>query len=216
MSTLRTSSEAGPSSSGSQTPTLMPPDPPMSRDPDESRALTFRVYKEVWDEFNKWKVENCEQQLLLLQKPLPPPAAAEDALLEASNLREGEPGEVEIIYLCESEDEIPLHPGGSTVLMCETVHLELPTDFAPHPRYESCTPAVQSIAFRLSSHAEDALLILPFVPYADDPTFDAKAYLEMYAGKRFAWEELGDPDGMQLALTYLWLLLDPSPWYQWR
>src|SRR6266702_568251 len=165
MSTLRTSSEAGPSSSGSQTPTLMPPDPPMSRDPDESRALTFRVYKEVWDEFNKWKVENCEQQLLLLQKPLPPPAAAEDALLEASNLREGEPGEVEIIYLCESDDEI---------------------------------------------------LLLPFVPYADDPTFDAKAYLEMYAGKRFAWEELGDPDGTQLALTYLWLLFDPSPWYQWR
>src|ERR1700761_9534486 len=99
------SSEAGPSRLGSVTPTLVPSDLPMNRDPTESRALALQVYKEVWDEFNKWKVENCEQQLLLLQKPLPPPAAAEDALLEASNLRDGgEPGEVEIIYICESED----------------------------------------------------------------------------------------------------------------
>ncbi|KAH9164585.1 hypothetical protein EDB89DRAFT_2077985 [Lactarius sanguifluus] len=170
----------------------MPPDPPTNRDPDESRALAFQVYKEVWDEFNKWKQENCKQQLLLLQKPLPPPTAAEDALLEASNLRDGEPGEVEIIYLCDSEDDVPLHPGGSTVLMCETVHLEPPSDFTPHPRYESCTPAVQSILLRPSSAAEEAFTILPFVPYADDPTFDAKEYLEMH--ERFAWEELGDPD----------------------
>ncbi|KAH9025966.1 hypothetical protein EDB85DRAFT_1981141 [Lactarius pseudohatsudake] len=189
MNTLR-SIEAGPSSSGSQTP--IPPDPPTNRDPDESRALAFQVYKEVWDEFNKWKQENCKQQLLLLQKPLPPPAAAEDALLEASNLRDGEPGEVELIYLCDSEDDIPLHPGGSTVLMCETVHLELPTDCTPHPRYESCTPAVQSILLRPGSVAGEELSILPFVPYADDPTFDAKGYLGMHT--RFAWEELGDPD----------------------
>ncbi|KAI9462879.1 hypothetical protein BJY52DRAFT_1255768 [Lactarius psammicola] len=196
MNTLRASSEAGPSSSGSRTPTLMLPDtlpdPPMCRDPDESRALAFRVYKEVWDEFNKWKVENCEQQLLLLQKPLPPPAAAKDALLEASNLRDGQPGEVEIIYLCDSEDEVPPNPGGSTVLMCETVHLELPMEFTPHPRYESCTPAVQSIAPRIGSAADNEIEVLPFVPYADDPTFDAKAYLGTF--KRFAWEELGDPD----------------------
>ncbi|KAH9059794.1 hypothetical protein EDB87DRAFT_1809770 [Lactarius vividus] len=170
----------------------MPPDPLTSRDPEESRALAFQVYKEVWNEFNKWKPENCKQQLLLLQKPLPPPAAAEDALLKVFNLRDGEPGEVEIIYLCDSDDDIPLHPGGSTVLMYETVHLEPPTDCTPHPRYESCTPALQSIVFRLGSAAGEELTILPFVPYADDPTFDAKAYLGMH--KRFAWEELGDPD----------------------
>ncbi|KAH9164584.1 hypothetical protein EDB89DRAFT_2016838 [Lactarius sanguifluus] len=191
MNTLRTSSEAGPSSYGSQTPTPMP-HLPTSRDPEESRALALQVYKEVWDEFNKWKQENCKQQLLLLQKPLPPPAAAEDALLEASNLRDGEPGEVEIIYLCDSEDDIPLHPGGSTVLMCETVHLELPTEFTPHPRYESCTPAVQSIALRPGSGAEYELDVLPFVPYADDPTFDAKAYLGTF--EWFGWMDLGDPD----------------------
>ena len=198
MDTLQSSSEAGSSSSGSPTPTLMPSELLMNRDPDETRALVLGVYKEVWDEFNKWKVENCEQQLLLLQKPLPPPGAADDALLEASDLRDGEPGEVEIIYLCDSEDDIPLHPGGSTVLMCETDHLELPPDFAPHPRYESCTPAVQSIAIRPGSSAENDLDVLPFIPYADDPTFDVKAYLGMF--EFFAWEHLGDPDGMQLGV----------------
>ena len=195
MDTPPASSEAGPSRSGSPTPTLMPSEEPMSRDPKEIRALSFQVYKEVWDEFNKWKVENSDQQLLLLQRPLPPPGAAEDALLEAFDLRDGEPGEVEIIYLCESEDDIPLHPGGATVLMCETVHLELPPNFAPHPRYESCTPAVQSIAPRPGAEQNEHI-ILPFAPYADDPTFDAKAYFRLF--ERFSWEELGDPDGMQL------------------
>ena len=194
MNTPRASSEAGPSRSESLTPTLMPSDLPISRDPDESRALALQVYKEVWDEFNKWKVEYCKQRLLLLQKPLPPPAATETALLEVANLRDGGvPGEVEIIYICDSEDDIPLRPGGSTVLMCETVHLELPEDFEPHPRYESCTPAVQSIAFRPGSDAENELDVLPFVPYADDPTFDAKAYLAQF--RYFGWEDLGDPDG---------------------
>ena len=210
MDTPQDSSETEPSRSGSQTPTLMPSDLPTSRDPDECRALAFQVYKEVWDEFNKWKVENCEQQLLLLQKPLPPPAVAEHTLLEEFNFRDGsEPGEVEIIYLCNSEDDIPLSPGGSTVLMCETVHLELPPDFAPHPRYEFCTPSVQSIAPRPGSVAWAELDTLPFVPYADDPTFDAKEFLGMFTW--FAWESLGDPDGMQLSLTYLWLFPDLSP-----
>jgi hypothetical protein len=206
MDTPGPSDEAGPSRSGSVTPTLMPSDSPMGRDPDECRALALHVYKEVWDEFNKWKVENCKQQLLLLQKPLPPPTVVEETLLEEFNLRDGsEPGEVEIIYLCESEDDIPLNPGGSTVLMCETVHLKLPLNFAPHPPYEFCTPSVQSIAIRPGSAAEFELDVLPFVPYADDPNFGAKAYLREF--KWFGWESLVDPDGMQLASMYLWSYL---------
>ncbi len=178
----------------------MPSNPPISRNPDEIRTLVLQVYKEVWDEFNKWKPENCQQQLLLLQKPLPPPAVAEDALIESLNLRDGEPGEVEVIYICETEDDIPLNPGGSTVVMCDTVSLELPKlptgeDFDKHPCYEFCTPAVQSIANRVGSAAEAEVETVPFVPYADDPKFNVKSYLSNY--KNFAWEQLVDPDGMQ-------------------
>jgi hypothetical protein len=162
----------------------------------EKRALALRVYKEVWDEFNKWKAEDCKQQLLLLQKPLPPPEVAQASSSVASALRRSEPGDVEVIYLCDSKDDVPLDPGGATVLMCKTIPLKLPTDFAPHPRYESCTPSVQTVGLRLECAAHDEIETAPFVPYADNPAFNAKAYLNQF--RRFAWEELVDPDSESL------------------
>ena len=159
----------------------------------ENKALAFRVYKEVWDEFSKWKVEDCKQQLLLLQKPLPPPEIMEATLHISSALRPGDPSEVETFYLCDTKDDIPLDAGAATVLTCKTIPLEPPNDFTPHPRYESCTPASQTIALRVGSAAHDELDVAPFVPYADNPAFDAKEYLSQF--RRFAWEELMDPDG---------------------
>lgn len=161
---------------------------------EENRALAFRVYEEVWNEFNKWKAEDCKQQLRLLQKPLPPPEVAQAASRMASIFRTGEPGSFETIYVCDTEDDIPLDSDGATVLTCHTVHIKLPRDFnEPHPRYEFCTPSVQSISLRVESAASDELETLPFVPYADDPTFNARDHLRQYA--HFGWEYLGDPDG---------------------
>jgi hypothetical protein len=161
---------------------------------EENRSLAFRVYEEVWNEFNKWKAEDCKQQLRLLQKPLPPPEVAQDARRMASIFRTGEPGDVEIIYVCDTEDDIPLDSNGATVLTCNTIHIKLPGDVnEPHPRYEFCTPSVQSISFRVETAACDELETMPFVPYADDPTFNAREYLRQY--RQFAWESLGDPDG---------------------
>lgn len=165
----------------------------------KNRTLVFQIYKEVWDEFNKWKVEDCKQQLLLLQKPLPPPEAAEAAMKTASTFRTGEPGDVEVIYLCDTEDDVPLDAGGTTVLTCESTVLELPPDFAPHPRYESCTPSVQTISLRVDSVAYDEVETAPFVPYADDPTFDTKGYLNQF--DLYAWERLVDPDGRRFTLV---------------
>jgi hypothetical protein len=159
----------------------------------ENKALAFRVYKEVWDEFSRWKVEDCKQHLLLLQKPLPPPEAAEATLRAASALRPGVPGDVEVVYLCDTEDDVPLIANRATVLTCKAIPLKLPPDFEPYPRYEACTPSVQTVALRLGSAAHDELDVTPFVPYADDATFDAKAYLNQF--RRFAWQELADPDG---------------------
>ncbi|KAI0253462.1 hypothetical protein BJV78DRAFT_211135 [Lactifluus subvellereus] len=158
----------------------------------ENKALAFRVYKEVWDEFNRWKVEDCKQHLLLLQKPLPPPEAAEATLRVASALRPGVPGDVEVVYLCDTGDDVPLDTGNATVLTCRTTPLKLPIDFAPYPRYESCTPSVQTVALRVGSAAHDEFDTAPFVPYADDPTFDAKVYLDQF--RQFAWEGLANPD----------------------
>jgi hypothetical protein len=180
---------------------------------EENMALAFRIYKDVWDEFNKWKVEDCRQQLRLLQKPLPSPEAAEAATKMASTFRTGEPGDVEIVYLCDVEDDVPLEASGATVLTCNDVHLGLPPDFLPHPRYESCAPSPQTIGIRVTSAAFDELGKAPFVPYADNPAFNAniaRGYLRQFPS--FAWEELVDPDGRPSSLftSLLWHSLIPA------
>jgi histone-lysine N-methyltransferase EZH2 len=171
------------------------PEPAPSSDSDdeiihiiENRTLAFLVYREVWDEFNKWKVEDCKLQLRLLEQPLPHPSVAEATKKMASAFRtdESEPDDVEIIYICDTEDDVPLDVGGATVLTCSPVSLKLPPNFTPHPPYESCTPSVQTI----SIFEDDPV---PFVPFADDPTWDAREYLRQYP--TFAWEKIADPDG---------------------
>ena len=164
----------------------------------DNTTLAFLVYKEVWDEFNKWKEEDSKRQLRLLEQPLPAPHVVETIKKMASAFRtdESEPDDVEIIYICDTEDDIPLDVGGATVLTCLPVPLTLPPNFLPHPPYESCTPSVQSITPRENDSGS-----VPFVPYADDPTWDVEAYLHHFA--KFDWEKLVDPDGMsfQLDLT---------------
>ena len=177
----------------------------------ENRDLAFRIYKQVWDEFNKWKAEDCCQRgLLLLQKPTPSSEATQATMAMASALRAGPgragdgDGDVEIIYLCDdTEDDVPLDAAGATVLTCDEVLLKFPPHFSPYPRYEACTPSVQTIASCVEKTVESAgdagLETAPFLPYADDPTFEVRRYLAQF--KYFAWERLGDPDGKAVTVT---------------
>ena len=164
----------------------------------ENRALAFLVYKEVWDEFYKWKVEDSKQQLRLLEQPLPPPDVAESTKRLKSTFRAdlggSEPGDVETIYICDTEDDVPLDVNSATVLTCKSVSLKLPPGFEPHPPYESCAPSVQTIAIREGSAAYEEFEIAPFIPYADsdDPNWNIRKYLDQF--RAFAWERLTDPD----------------------
>lgn len=190
------------------TPDLVPSPNSDDEKIQENRILAFSVYKEVWDEFNKWKVEDCKQQLRLLEQPLPPPNVAEstEKLMSTfrTDLNGSEPGGVEIIYICDTEDDIPFDMtwSGATVLTCEDVFLELPPDFKPHPPYESCTASVQTIALREASAAYEEAETAPFVPYADsdDPNWNIRTYLNQFVG--FAWERLADPDRKRLRLSF--------------
>ncbi|KAH9965541.1 hypothetical protein BGW80DRAFT_755784 [Lactifluus volemus] len=176
----------------SVTPIQVSPRSSHDDEEEQNRTLVFRVYKAVWDEFNKWKAEDCKQHLLSLQNPLPPPEVAKATSRVASTLCSNESGDVEIVYLCDTNDDIPLDVSVATVLLCKAVPLELPDKFRPHPRYESCTPSVQTIALRVGSVAHNEFDEAPFVPYANDPTFDAKGYLGQF--EQFAWENLVDHD----------------------
>ncbi|KAI0280120.1 hypothetical protein BGY98DRAFT_965749 [Russula aff. rugulosa BPL654] len=182
-----------------ETPDLVPSPNSDDEKVEENRALVLSVYKEVWDEFYKWKVEDCKQQLCLLEQPLPPQNIAESTKMLASAFRtdsdSSEPGEIEIIYICDTEDDVPLDMSSATVLTCEGISLKLPLDFKePHPRYESCTTSVQTIALREGSAAFEEAHIAPFIPYADsdDPNWNTRRYLQQFVS--FAWERLEDPD----------------------
>jgi len=172
----------------------------------ENRTLAFSVYKEVWDEFNKWKVEDCKQQLRLLEQPLPPQNIAESTKRLASAFRTdsdgSEPGDVEIIYICDTEDEddIPVNMSSATVLTYEDVFLKLPPDFKPHPPYESCTASVQTIALREANAVFEENGIAPFIPYADGLNWNVRMYLNQF--ESFAWERLADPDCKWFHLSF--------------
>ena len=190
-----------------ETPDLVPSPNSDDEKAEENRALVLSVYKEVWDEFYKWKVEDCKQQLCLLEQPLPPQNIAESTKMLASAFRtdsdSSEPGEIEIIYICDTEDDVPLDMSSATVLTCEGISLKLPLDFKePHPRYESCTTSVQTIALREGSAAFEEAHTAPFIPYADsdDPNWNIRRYLQQFVG--FAWERLADPDGKQFHLCF--------------
>ena len=190
-------------STSNNTSHLATPESVPSSDSDDdiisdNTTLAFLVYKGVWDEFNKWKEEDSKLQLHLLEQPLPAPNVVEATKNMASTFRtdDSEPDDVEIIYICDTEDDIPLDVGGATVLTCTSISLTLPPNFLPHPPYESCTPSVQSISPR-----EEEIGSVSFVPYADDPTWDVEGYLRQF--KTYDWENLVDPDGtsFQLELT---------------
>ena len=59
-------------------------------------------------------------------------------------------------------------------------------DFAPCKPYESCAPALQNIF--IGDDSSD----MPFLPLADDDSFDWNAYLEEYTS--FSWQRENDPD----------------------
>lgn len=196
-----TSDDTGPL----ETPELIPSPNNDDEKIQENRTLAFLVYKEVWDEFYKWKVEDSKQQLRLLEQPLPPPNVAESTKRLASTFRAdlggSESGDVEIIYICDTEDDIPLDVNNATVLTCKGISLKLPPGFKPHPPYESCAPSVQTIALREGSAAYEESEIAPFIPYADsdDPNWNIRKYLNQF--RAFAWEWLTDPDGKLFPLS---------------
>ncbi|CDO71986.1 hypothetical protein BN946_scf184943.g20 [Trametes cinnabarina] len=67
------------------------------------------------------------------------------------------------------------------------------TPIAPHAAYESCTPIDQNIL-----HGDDSNF-MPFVPLADDPSFDSEDHVMEY--KRLAWQEpYRDSDTLEITL----------------
>lgn len=78
-----------------------------------------------------------------------------------------------------------------TAVSC--IEIPIPEDFEQHPPYLACTPASRSVekeSYDMTLSAE----CLPFVPFADDPTFPLAEYAKHY--ESFEWQvDFVDPDG---------------------
>jgi hypothetical protein len=78
----------------------------------------------------------------------------------------------------------------TSTIPLQVVHVEL---LEPHRSYEYCTPISRNI-FR--GDDDD---MMPFIPYADDPTFDHVDHTLCYGS--FAWQDDYDPDCEYLSFT---------------
>lgn len=165
----------------------------------QPKATIRAVYKRVWEEYYEWDTTYTSSNLLLTTTqteekkakrtshfrlhsitpsnessswPLPD-ATADNACTTADN---------EAFTLHRFADD------GSQALE-EVVGADVLTltEFAPCPEYEACTPMPANIL-----QGEDST-DMPFIPYADDPKFDAAENCEDY--DRFAWQVINaDPD----------------------
>ncbi|GAV98858.1 SET domain-containing protein [Lentinula edodes] len=128
-------------------------------------SLVRSVYQTVWNEFCEW----CKQDFANSMNDLgTPPVDANTRVKDAEDSDiVGELGQLNL-----QEREL------TTLTDPHTIILEAP--FEPPPSYDSCNPVSNN------HFTGDDASHMPFLPLADDPSFDWKGYCVNY--KYFAWQ----------------------------
>lgn len=130
------------------------------------QELITRTWREVWDEFYAWKVEHVQLPSLASLDP-PNPIVTTSALVPTSlaSFRSlPSPASELTCNLWDFDDVDPPTPATIRVPQAEFDSME------PYPPYESCVASRKSIQTSKDTGID-------FIPYSDEPDFDAKAYL---------------------------------------
>ncbi|KAJ4485173.1 hypothetical protein C8R41DRAFT_442405 [Lentinula lateritia] len=128
-------------------------------------SLVRSVYQTVWSEFCEWSKQDFANSINDLGMP---PADANTRVKDAEDSDiVGELGQLNL-----QEREL------TTLTDPHTIILEAP--FEPPPSYDSCNPVSNN------HFTGDDASHMPFLPLADDPSFDWKGYCVNY--KYFAWQ----------------------------
>jgi histone-lysine N-methyltransferase EZH2 len=159
-------------------------------DDDSISRATYtvgKVFKEVQEEFRLWKQDYASRTLQAVA--CPPAPSTEDAAYDHEKL-DSLPSEPTSIPPSPSPTpeyiEILDYETGTTERVPMQVFRVADT-FSALPAYEYCTPTVRNIFQGDDPHD------MPFVPFADDPTFNHARYLEEY--RSFSWRTSAlDPD----------------------
>ena len=168
---------------------------------DASHDFVSETYESVWAEHAAHHVEHCLDSLVSLQRPhprrrRPPPRRS---LLgnhpfspmtrsTSKSKPRAQPPQFECFTIHEYETTHDVSPRR----VRETKALVLNADpFPPYPSYNACTPLSRNIM------VGDDPDKLPFLPFADDPTYDYELDIGHYS--YFAWPNLAqDPDSNYL------------------
>lgn len=149
--------------------------------------LVQTVFAAVLAEFSGWKVKYCNHFIRSLshvtQSPRVPVPDGDSTTFHVVGKASGGPDrdtERMVAVTSYSEDETSR---STSMISLQVVHAKL---LEPHKSYEYCTPISRNI-FR--GDDDD---MMPFIPYADDPTFDHVDHTLCYGS--FAWQDDYDPD----------------------
>ncbi|KIM35852.1 hypothetical protein M413DRAFT_449582 [Hebeloma cylindrosporum] len=167
---------------------------------DAPRDFISETRDSVWAEHAAYHLEHCSDSLLSLQRPHPrrrrrpppprSPLLADHSLSDSQSASTSSanppshPPQFEsfTIHEYQTRNEAPL------IRVRETKALVLTADAFPlYPSYNACAPISRNIT------VGDDPDWLPFIPFADDPTYDYDVDIEHHS--YFAWPNLAqDPD----------------------
>ena len=157
-------------------------------DEDTSKSVVISEFRDTWAAYYAWEPSFCKEKISALRAPSPllkttTHDAFEDLIepLETPPTPDAIYGPTCTRYMFDESGTATAH-----AVDIETISAEpLPH---PHAPYESCTPVSWNIL-----HGDDPSY-MPFVPYADDPTFAIEDW--SYEHKGLAWQEsYRDSDG---------------------
>ncbi|EGO29325.1 hypothetical protein SERLADRAFT_412873 [Serpula lacrymans var. lacrymans S7.9] len=182
MSLVPPMSTSGQTEPNSDTTTLVP-----------DRDLIHRVFAQVWTEFYKWeqqysrdRVQNLSRSDHYHTSPSAPAIVKLSERLSNVSMTQDVEMQLEMDRARETMQFERFYEDGSSSISPITLHVIHAPEVQPHSSYEACAPIQRSVF-----HGDDSDA-MPFMPFADEPEFDAHDYAQFYGS--FAWEQDYDPD----------------------
>ncbi|KAG7451988.1 uncharacterized protein BT62DRAFT_274737 [Guyanagaster necrorhizus] len=157
---------------------------------DIDREVVLSTRSDVFDQFYVWEQEEARAHIQSLAVDDGDDDGGFDVSFEnkvpISEADSEATGEIFSVWSCDDQGV----PTSSSTVFC--IEITVSGDFEPHPPYLACTPASRSAekeSFDMTLSAES----LPFIPFADDPSFPLAEYLGNY--ESFEWQvDFVDPD----------------------
>lgn len=170
--------------------------PSVRHSASELRELGVTTYRKVWDEFYQWEPGYASGILADIKNNPVVRARGARNLAKSMVARFSERMPFPVVVSGDSAtskvvvteyDSPGTTPVASASVSVPTVVLADADRLPPHPPYECCPPIHRSFLLN-----EFNVTTVKFLPYADDPTFPVKSYLEDF--KHLEWAQEFDPD----------------------